>query len=346
MLFISRNQQHKYKDKRRNNATKSQLQSAGAGAGHNQKTTQPTARTAAAGRASKSATAAASGTVSTSSSSDSDDPYTTRQFSKRTIVKNWDKYDGGAATTMDKSAFAGVGDVDDDHNGQMSAADFGQLLRAPAAEGVHFRFNSEKSWDSAGDAAAGDLFGGTGANGAAESDGGEQFFQMNISRLERILMERPFCERQQYDEAVFTVNELTRMAKEVTQETAQRVDGLQARLKKVQSLAGSKIEEDSRRNKANLLCEEMVKPKQQQEQTTTMGPNQTINDYETPGNSVGSDEAANSALEALLSATHIQIPKTTENAQCAQPSVAPTPIGSAAPIVVDDLQQWLDEILD
>lgn len=345
MLFISRNQQHKYKDKRRNNATKSQLQSAGAGTGHNQKTTQPTARTTAAGRASTTAKAAASGTVSTSSSSDSDDPYTTRQFSKRTIVKNWDKYDGGAATTIDNSAVAGVGDVDDDRNGQMSAADFGQLLRAPAAEGVHFRFNSEKSWDSAGDAAAGDLFGGTGANGA-ESDGGEQFFRMNISRLERILMERPFCERQQYDKAMFTVNELTRMAKEVTQETAQRVDGLQARLKKVQSLAVSKINEDSRRNKANLLCEETVKPKQQQQQTTTMGPNRTIDDYEAHGNSVGSDEAANSALEALLGATHIQISKTTENVQCAQPSAAPTPISSAAPIVVDDLQQWLDEILD
>lgn len=208
----------------------------------------------------------------------------------------------------------------------MSAADFGQLLRAPAAEGVHFRFSSEKSWDSAGDAATGDLFGSGGGGGvgdAGSAAAGEQFFRMNISQMERILMQCPFYERQQYATDIFTAQELARMDGQAT--TARK----------------------------GIDIAVLPSPRQTECKSVPIKRNvpQKIEVQQHPTSNCDDDKEADD-LDALLGATTLQ-PDVSGTQQLApksvtiaDPSTSIAVGNTTTAIVVDDLQQWLDDILD
>lgn len=301
-LSSTSNQQHKHKDKRRN--AKSQVQP------NAHKTTQSQKPTT----ASKAPTATSlvhRPSASTSSSSDSDDPYSSRQYSKRTIVKNWDKY-SNADAGVDAAAVANA-ELDCE---QMSAADFGQLLRAPAAEGAHFRFSSERSWDA--DESATDLF-------------GTQFFRMNVSQMERQLLAVPFHERQQYAAELFTDDELQHMRAEARAHNGVP-GGLRRSEPKLSGVQMNDVQQAERKIKTteglavvSLPAEEVaVASKEVDDELDTLLSLVSVNKQTT-----------------MLEKREVR-PVAVESVETGAVQLAV--LKPAAP--VDDLQQWLDDILD
>lgn len=110
-----------------------------------------------------------------------------KQYSKRTVVNNWDKY----AEAPD----------DDDDNGQLTAADYEQLLTASKSIGDHFTFASERSW----------LHSDVAFQASEESSLIGELFKLNISNLDKGLSQVPFCVRQGLPEQMFTDQELSGM---------------------------------------------------------------------------------------------------------------------------------------
>lgn len=104
-----------------------------------------------------------------------------KQYSKRSLVNNWSKYDD-------------IPD-DDDDNAQLTAADYEQLLAASKSVGDHFTFAAERSWlHSDAQTEEGSLAG--------------ELFKLNISNLENGLNRLPFYVRQDLKEDIFTNEEL------------------------------------------------------------------------------------------------------------------------------------------
>lgn len=105
-----------------------------------------------------------------------------KQYSKRTLVNNWSKYDD-------------IPDHDDDDNAQLTAADYELLLAASKSIGDHFTFAAERSWlHSDAQTEEGSLAG--------------ELFKLNISNLENGLNRLPFYVRQDLKEDIFTNEEL------------------------------------------------------------------------------------------------------------------------------------------
>lgn len=113
-----------------------------------------------------------------------------KQYSKRNVVRNWDKY----AELPD----------DDDDNGQMSAADFEQLLFASKSIGDHFTFAAERSWLENDD-----------QNQSDDNSIAADLFKLNISNLTNGIGSLPFYLRQGLDKELFTEDEIRDMNKKV-----------------------------------------------------------------------------------------------------------------------------------
>ncbi|XP_055302452.1 uncharacterized protein LOC129568497 [Sitodiplosis mosellana] len=109
-----------------------------------------------------------------------------KQYSKRNLVSNWDKY-------------ADLPD-DDDDNGQLSAADFEQLLSASKSIGDHFTFAAERSWLQ-----------NDGGNASDEGSVAADLFKLNISNLKNGIGRLPFYMRQGLPKEMFTDDEITSM---------------------------------------------------------------------------------------------------------------------------------------
>lgn len=107
-----------------------------------------------------------------------------KQFAKRSLVSNWSRYD----ELRDE----------DDENGQLSAADFEQLLSASKSVGDHFTFAAEKSWLQ---------------NDPATGAGDEalDLFKLNITNLKNGIGRLPFYLRQGLPKDEFTDEEITNM---------------------------------------------------------------------------------------------------------------------------------------
>lgn len=109
------------------------------------------------------------------------------QYSKRKIESNFDRYK--ELPNVD----------DDDENGQLSAADFQQLLSRPASSGEHFTFAAERSWVQNTDTDN------TSDDGSMVSN----LFKLNISNLNDGLNRVPFYLRHDLPTDIFTEEELT-----------------------------------------------------------------------------------------------------------------------------------------
>lgn len=109
-----------------------------------------------------------------------------KQYSKRGVVSNWDKY----AELPD----------DDDDNCQLSAADFAQLLSASKSIGDHFTFASERSWLQ-----------NDGTNLSDEGSMSLDLFKLNILNLKNGIGQLPFYFRQGLSKEIFTEDEITSM---------------------------------------------------------------------------------------------------------------------------------------
>ncbi len=102
---------------------------------------------------------------------------TSKQFSKRELQSNWNKYD-------DKTNF-------DD---APQPPNFEELLLAPASIAGHFLFNSERSWEATDDWYNRD-----------------DYFQLNLMELSRSLATIPFYECQNYPKDIFSLDEIEDM---------------------------------------------------------------------------------------------------------------------------------------
>lgn len=111
------------------------------------------------------------------------------QYSKRKIESNFDRYK--ELPNVDD-------DDDDDENGQLSAADFQQLLSRPASTGDHFTFSAERSWLQSADTDTSD-------DGSMVSN----LFKLNILNLNDGLIRVPFYLRHDLPTDLFTEEELT-----------------------------------------------------------------------------------------------------------------------------------------
>lgn len=101
-----------------------------------------------------------------------------RQFSKREVSSNWNKYTESSA----------INDV------EVPVADFEQLLSVPSSIGAHFLLNSEKSWE-----------------GNDDWYNRDEYFRLNLVELTQSLATIPFYERQQYSKNVFNSEEIEDM---------------------------------------------------------------------------------------------------------------------------------------
>ncbi|XP_031626789.1 uncharacterized protein LOC116343049 [Contarinia nasturtii] len=110
-----------------------------------------------------------------------------KQYSKRNVVSNWDRY-------------ADIRDDDDDDNGQLSAADFEQLLSASKSIGDHFTFSAERTWLQSVD-----------ANQTDENSMASDLFKLNISNLKNGISRLPFYKRQDLSQDIFTNEEITNL---------------------------------------------------------------------------------------------------------------------------------------
>lgn len=113
-----------------------------------------------------------------------------KQYSKRGLVNNWDKY-------------AELRDDDDDDNGQLSAADFEQLLSASKSIGDHFTFAAERTWLQAVD-----------NNQICPSEDNSMasdLFKLNMANLKNGISHIPFYKRLELSEDIFTNEEITNM---------------------------------------------------------------------------------------------------------------------------------------
>lgn len=202
----------------------------------------------------------------------------------------------------------------------MSAADFGQLLRAPAAEGTHFRFSSERNWDA--DESSADLF-------------GTQFFRMNVSQMERQLLAVPFHERQQYAADLFTADELQHMRAE-----ARAYSGV--------SVGSSikRIDPPAEISKRKSSCIQLNENHQSEN---------VIESSVAPSVVTAHAEEVDAELDSLLSAVSMNTRPAVGGAMDAiaspvvKQNLEPVAVKLASQNLatpVDDLQQWLDDILD
>lgn len=110
------------------------------------------------------------------------------QYTKRKICSNADRY----KELSD--------DDDDDENGQMSAADFQQLLSVPLSVGDHFTFAAERMWLQNDDMNTSEV-------GSMLTD----LFKLNITKLQNGLGRVPFYSRQGLMNEMFTADEIADM---------------------------------------------------------------------------------------------------------------------------------------
>lgn len=109
------------------------------------------------------------------------------QYSKRKLVSNADRYKE-------------LSDADDDsdENGQLSAADFQQLLSQPTSTGDHFTFAAERSWLQSAD-----------TDTSNDDSMASNLFKLNISNLNDGLIRVPFYLRHDLPTDLFIEDELT-----------------------------------------------------------------------------------------------------------------------------------------
>lgn len=218
-----------------------------------------------------------------------------RQFSKRHVVNNWDKY-----TELSD---------DDDENGQLSAADFEQLLSASKAVGEHFTFAAERSWLQ---------------NQSDESSMAADLFRLNISNLNNGIGRLPFYIRQGLSQDMFTEDEIKNM-----------------------NLKAGYTDENQTRRKENVKVGSSAKDEKKTNDSLNKftGAQTKITDEKLPAQ----DNLVQTLRDAELidQLTKFELTPTTAASNTCNP-IKPTPNAPSKvkPNKTEDIQDWLDDILN
>lgn len=184
------------------------------------------------------------------------------------------------------------------------------LLLAPKSVGSHFVFSNEKSWNAVAD---------EDATAVGDSSLGGHHFRLNLVEFERQMATIPFYIRQDYDASWFSATELADMERSAT--LAQRPDGTTS------TASVSNIQIDANTSKLlALLKEERVSP-------VVIPPSAEVAIDNTQ--LVRNVDELDALLDLDISEAVAIVPL---------PAAMKPTIVSAAP--ANDIQQWLDDILD
>ncbi|XP_013113452.2 uncharacterized protein LOC106091470 [Stomoxys calcitrans] len=201
--------------------------------------------------------------------------------------------------------------IEDEENEQMRAGDFKLMTQLPMSSGGHFKFSSEKQWEQAEN------------ESFLDNTEASEYFTLNLKLINVGLQTIPFYKRMDFSSSMFTNDQLNTMEKsaELAEKTYQNV------LK--EHIENPRIKINSASRKTNSA-------KSQKSQASNAKKPST----ETP------DE-----LDELLNITTDQMSKASMQSGRNTPAAANPPAtpgnNSTAPADnKDDIQQWLDNVLD
>lgn len=233
------------------------------------------------------------------------------QYSKRKVLSNVERYKE-------------LSDDDNDENGQMSAADFQQLLSASTSIGDHFTFAAERSWAQNDEFSASD-----------EGSMAIELFKLNISNLKNGLGRLPFHLRQGLDVTLFTDEELV---------LNDRASFFESDNPNVNHRTNER--EQPKQHSLNIL---KSKDKEQSDRSTEKSAKQTSQKKAIEKTATVDDE-----LAELLKISQIQSSQTSSKSKPASIS-ATTATSEIKPYSnqsntksnkTEDIQDWLDDILN
>lgn len=244
------------------------------------------------------------------------------QYSKRKLLNNADRYKE-------------LSDDDNDENGQMSAADFQQLLSASTSVGDHFTFAAERSWAQNDDLSASD-----------EGSMATELFKLNISNLKDGLGRLPFYLRQGLNEALFTDEEITNMNYSASFFESDHTN--------VNHRANIVERDQANQNLLNIL-----KSKDEEFDRSSQKSDKNVQQKKT----VETTAAVDDELVGLLRITQIQSPQTSSKSIPASTSATATATATMTSSnstevkphsnqsksksnKAEDIQDWLDDILN
>lgn len=253
------------------------------------------------------------------------------QYTKRKIESNADRYKE-------------LSDDDEDENGQLSAADFQQLLSRPASTGDHFTFAAERSWLQSADTDTSD-------DGSMVSN----LFKLNISNLNDGLARVPFYLRQDLAIDLFTKEELTDIhyrsdffesdqmqqnlrlpaSDQVNQKLLDclksNVGGQQVAGKKLNTTVESKMESSKKVDVKSFAETELAELLQQ---TKVQEPSKNVA-------STSKVAQISKPIPTTISAAKASTPNKTAQAEPVSSSSSKTNLSRT-----EDIQDWLDDILN
>lgn len=234
-----------------------------------------------------------------------------KQYSKRTLVSNWDKY---------------AEPDDDDDNAQLTAADFEQLLSASKSVGDHFTFASERSWLQSDD-----------SNATNDSSMAGDLFKLNISNLKNGIGRLPFYLRQGLPKELFTDDEIANMN--------YRVNFNECNQKPSKPSAGNEINQ----NLLNILTNKNVDEKSTEKEKNKVDHQNSKKDVSVPTRKVevksstqGTFAQSSKEAELIDQLTDIKLTPTT----VAAPINPPASDAKTKTNQTEDIQDWLDDILN
>ncbi|XP_075156903.1 apoptosis and caspase activation inhibitor isoform X2 [Haematobia irritans] len=200
--------------------------------------------------------------------------------------------------------------IEDEENEQMRAGDFKLMTQLPMSTGGYFKFSSEKQWEQAEN------------EPFLDNTEASEYFTLNLKLINVGLQTIPFYKRMDFSSSMFTQEQLNTMEKsaELAEKTYQNV------LK--EHIENPRIKINSASRKTNSA-------KSQKSQNSN-----------TKKSTEGHDE-----LDELLNMTADQMSKTSLQSGHNTPAVVnppSTPGNNEATTGdnKDDIQQWLDNVLD
>lgn len=207
----------------------------------------------------------------------------------------------------------------DDDDQQLSAADFERLLITPASLGSHFVFSTEKNWGD--DDSATEL---------------TQFFKLNLTNLAKSLTTIPFYKRQSYCDNLFDANELVDMDVKAMEKRRFLSD-----FTAVAATTEPTVDAAVQPPPAAMPASEKASSK-----VTAVTNEFLAGTIEAGTIEVDDDDELNDLL--MIDAKPVVAMmdnnrKTVESKKLEDP---PVPVSAATPASSNDIQQWLDDILD
>uniref|UniRef100_A0A182TSR2 Uncharacterized protein n=1 Tax=Anopheles melas TaxID=34690 RepID=A0A182TSR2_9DIPT len=248
------------------------------------------------------------------------------RYGKRQIQQNW---------TEERNLPSSDSDTEDE---QLLAADFEKLLELPASSASHFLLSSEKRW----------LQPDTDLPGEDEKNRYSEYFRIDTKLLNASLGCIPFYERHGYDETLFSTLELNLMRQKAEIHT-----------NKFQQTFADQLSSNAKVGPVSQKHKENMPPPPRKPQPTPC----FVGKFASPklNDSVGGTETNQlhvskepvKPVEAKLSELKIEpevsktVPKIVPKVEptVATTSTNPSPQGSGKDSK-EDIQQWLDDILD